>query len=99
MINPGGVTVLLNASSPAMVMADSASSLLAFALAGAGVAILTAWLVQNEIVKGRLIHILPDHLFPPQGIYALYPNTRHVPDKVRTPIDFLRDRLVATTRA
>lgn len=96
-ITPGGETVLLNASSPAMVMADSASSLLAFALAGAGVAILPAWLVQDEIVRGRLIHLLPDHLFPPQGIYALYPNTRHVPEKVRTFIDFLRDRLVATT--
>jgi len=96
-ITPGGETVLLNASSPAMVMADSASSLLAFALAGAGVAILPAWLVQDEIVKGRLIHLLPDHLFPPQGIYALYPNTRHVPEKVRTFIDFLRDRLVSTT--
>jgi DNA-binding transcriptional LysR family regulator len=83
----------MSAIQPAMVTADSASSLLAFALAGAGVAILPVWLVQDEIDKGGLVRLLPDHQFPRQGIYALYPNTRHVPEKVRVFIDFLHDRL------
>ncbi|QDY44168.1 LysR family transcriptional regulator [Candidatus Pantoea soli] len=92
---PDGENVLLNASHSARVMADSAASLLAFALAGAGVAILPAWLVQDEIAKGRLVQVLPDHHFPRQGIYALYPNTRHVPEKVRAFIDFLHARVAA----
>lgn len=90
---PMGENVLLSALNPAMITADSASSLLAFALAGAGVAILPAWLVQDEVAKGELIQLLPDYHFPRQGIYALYPNTRHVPEKVRTFIDFLNARL------
>ncbi|MNV96605.1 DNA-binding transcriptional activator GcvA [compost metagenome] len=74
-------------------MTDSAAALLAFALNGAGVALLPAWLVQTEIADGRLTHLLPDHHFPQQGIYALYPNTRHVPEKVRAFIDFLQARV------
>lgn len=91
-MTPGGESVLFSARYPAMITADSASSLLAFALAGAGVAVLPGWLVQEEIENGRLTHVLPDYRFPRQGIYALYPNTRHVPEKVRAFIDFLSDR-------
>ncbi|MBD9644519.1 hypothetical protein IB231_12920 [Pantoea sp. PNT02] len=76
-----------------MIMADNAASLLAFALGGAGVALLPAWLVQEELRLGNLIQLLPDHHFPRQGIYALYPNTRHVPEKVRAFIDFLQSRV------
>lgn len=90
---PAGENVLFNAHRPAAIIADSASSLLAFALAGAGIAILPAWLVHDEIARGGLIQLLPDHQFPRQGIYALYPNTRHVPEKVRSFIDFLHDRV------
>ncbi|VDZ87910.1 LysR family transcriptional regulator [Lelliottia amnigena] len=74
-------------------MADSAATLLAFALNHAGVALLPSWLVQDDLAKGTLRRVLPDHLFPRQGIYALYPNTRHVPEKVRTFIDFLHSRV------
>lgn len=89
-VTPTGETVLFNGSSP-MLTADSAASLLAFALSGAGVALLPAWLVQDAIFAGHLTHLLPDHRFPRQGIYALYPNTRHVPEKVRAFIGFLQD--------
>ncbi|TPG58332.1 LysR family transcriptional regulator [Ewingella americana] len=91
-VTPAGETVLFNANSP-MLTADSAASLLAFALSGAGVALLPAWLVQEDIAAGRLTLLLPDHRFPQQGIYALYPNTRHVPEKVRAFIDFLQSRV------
>lgn len=86
---PAGESVLFSARHPAMIMADSAASLLAFTLAGAGVAILPAWRVQDELARGELIPLLPDHHFPQQGIYALYPHTRHLPEKVRAFIDFL----------
>ena len=79
----------------ATLTGDSAAALLAFALHGAGVALLPAWLAQPEIDAGRLQRLLPDHRFPEQSIYALYPNTRHVPEKVRAFIDFLRVRVAA----
>ncbi|MBB1201208.1 LysR family transcriptional regulator [Enterobacteriaceae bacterium 89] len=92
-ITPEGENVDFSAHNPVMIMADSASSLLAFALEGSGVAILPSWLVKDEVARGNLIRLLPDHHFPRQGIYAIYPNTRHVPEKVRAFIDFLQSRV------
>ncbi|MEN5017507.1 LysR family transcriptional regulator [Erwinia sp. Eh17-17] len=71
---------------------DSASSLMSFALQGCGVALLPEWLVGPMLVSGKLQHLLPQFTFPSQGVYAVYPNTRHVPAKVRALIDFLRLR-------
>ena len=92
-VKPDGDTLLFAASQPPSIMADSAAALLAFALSGAGVALLPSWLVQDALAAGTLIAVLPDHRFPRQGIYALYPNTRHVPEKVRAFIDFLHARV------
>ena len=74
------------------VVADNSATLRAFALAGHGVAILPQWLVQADLDAGHLLHLLPDHRFTRQGVYALYPNTRHLPLKVRAFIDFLKLR-------
>ena len=90
---PAGDNVQFRADTPSKIMADSAASLLEFARNGAGVALLPAWLVQEDITNGSLIHLLPGYRFPKQGIYALYPNTRHVPEKVRTFIDFLQSQV------
>ncbi|AOM41313.1 LysR family transcriptional regulator [Xenorhabdus hominickii] len=92
-LTPAGDNVLFRADAPPMIMADSATSLRAFARSGAGVALLPAWLVQEDIANGCLTPLLPDHHFPRQGIYALYPNTRHVSENVRTFIDFLQSRI------
>ncbi|WBF47075.1 LysR family transcriptional regulator [Serratia rubidaea] len=94
-LTPAGDNVLFRAGNPPAIVADSAASLLAFARSGAGVALLPAWLVQEDIAAGALTRLLPDHRFPTQGIYALYPNTRHVSEKVRTFIDFLQSRIEA----
>ncbi|ORM54136.1 hypothetical protein HA41_06075 [Pantoea conspicua] len=80
---------------PVRFSADSAAALMAFALQGNGVALLPAWLVREAIDLGSLCHLLPDYAFPMQGIYAVYPDTRHVPEKVRGFIDFLRQRIAS----
>lgn len=72
------------------IVADNASALRGFALAGAGVAILPDWLVRDDISAGRLLRLLPDFSLPDQGAYAVYPNTRHIPAKVAQFIEFLR---------
>ncbi|CAM7697078.1 LysR family transcriptional regulator [Lelliottia nimipressuralis] len=87
-----GKKALLEITSPARLFADSAQALMAFALAGAGVALLPEWLVKNALEKGRLIHVLPDYTFAQQGIYAVYPDAQHVSAKVRVFIDYLRTR-------
>lgn len=73
--------------------ADSAQVLMAFALAGGGVALLPEWLVRNALDAGELVSLLPEYTFAQQGIYAVYPDARHVPAKVRTFIDFMRARV------
>ncbi|WP_300752037.1 LysR family transcriptional regulator [Janthinobacterium sp.] len=73
-----------------LMQSDSASALLGFALGGCGVALLPDWQVAGEVRAGRLRRLLPEVVFPQQGVYAVYPNTQHIPEKVRAFIDFLR---------
>ncbi|EPL0395037.1 MULTISPECIES: LysR family transcriptional regulator [Enterobacter] len=75
------------------LFADSAQALMAFALAGCGVALLPAWLVRHALDDGTLVSVLPEYTFARQGIYAVYPDAPHVPAKVRTFIDFMRTRV------
>lgn len=72
------------------LVADSAAVLQAFAVRGHGVAVLPQWLVQDDLQSGKLVRLLPDHRIAPQGGYAMYPDTRHLPMKVRAFIDFMK---------
>lgn len=90
--NNHGQHSLLEISKAGKISVDSARSLMAFALAGSGVALLPQWLVNTALEDGTLIHLLPDYHFPRQGIYAVYPDARHVSTKVRAFIDFLRSQ-------
>ena len=63
-----------------------------FALAGSGVALLPEWLVADAIARQELVRVVPEYIFPSQGVYAVYPDAQHVPTKVRAFIDFLRER-------
>lgn len=87
-----GKNALLEIKRPARLFADSAQALMAFALAGTGVALLPEWLVKVALENGRLVHVLPDYRFAQQGIYAVYPDAQHVSAKVRVFIDYLRTR-------
>lgn len=81
----------LTITGPARFMTDTAAALMAFVVQGCGVGLLPEWLVRSAIERGELQQVLPEYRFPSQGIYAVYPNTRHVPAKVRALIDFLQN--------
>ncbi|WP_416048174.1 LysR family transcriptional regulator [Cupriavidus basilensis] len=70
--------------------ADTASALLAFVLAGCGVAALPEWLLDDHLKSGRLQILMQDHALPLTEVFAVYPDTRHVSAKVRGFIDHLR---------
>lgn len=90
-VDPAGVEHLYRPGpGKASLVADSAAILQAFAVRGHGVAILPQWLVQEDLDAGRLVRLLPGNRFAPQGVYALYPDTRHLPLKVRAFIDFMK---------
>jgi len=88
-----GEKAALEIKQPPRLFADSAQALMAFALAGCGVALLPEWLVQKALASGELVAVLPEYDFASQGIYAVYPDARHVSAKVRTFIDFMRARV------
>jgi DNA-binding transcriptional LysR family regulator len=62
-------------------------------LAGQGIAMHSHWHVHEELRAGRLEVVLPDYTLPESGIYAVMPQRRLVPPRVRAFIDFLGERL------
>ncbi|QHI98680.1 LysR family transcriptional regulator [Xylophilus rhododendri] len=59
-------------------------------VAGHGIAWRSLWEVQDDIAAGRLVEVLADFAAPPNGIYAVVPQRKHLPLRVRLWIDFLR---------
>ncbi|WP_392889591.1 LysR family transcriptional regulator [Pseudomonas migulae] len=80
----------LSFCAPSLIQTDSASAVLAFVLQHCGVAPLPDWMVEEHLRSGNLVRVLPDYEWPEQGVYAVFPNTRHVAGKVRSFIDFFR---------
>ncbi|MFM2253182.1 MAG: hypothetical protein RJB68_1519, partial [Pseudomonadota bacterium] len=64
-------------------------------LGGYGIAWRSTWEVENEIAAGRLVAVLEDYAAPPNGIYAVFPQRKHMPLRVRLWIDFIKERYSA----
>jgi len=62
------------------------------ALAGFGIAMHSTWHVWEDLRAGRLVQVLPDHAIAVNGIYAVMPQRRLVPPRVRAFVDFLAER-------
>jgi len=75
---------------PSRLKADSAAALLSFVLADRGAAIVPEWMVTEARAAGRIVEVLPSHRLPEHSVFAVYPETKHVPAKVRQFVDFLR---------
>ncbi|MFE3837972.1 LysR family transcriptional regulator [Pseudogemmobacter sonorensis] len=59
------------------------------AIAGLGIAQMPLSLVAQPLADGRLVEVLPDYGTAPVGIYALWPETRHLLARVRHVVDVL----------
>ena len=59
-------------------------------LGGHGIAWRSTWEVESEIAAGRLVPVLEDFAAPPNGIYVVFPQRKHLPLRVRLWIDFLK---------
>ncbi|MFS8977341.1 LysR family transcriptional regulator [Cupriavidus necator] len=62
------------------------------ALAGFGIALHSTWHVGADLRAGRLVQVLPDYPLADTGIYAVMPQRRLVPPRVRAFVDFLAGR-------
>lgn len=71
------------------ILANNGEAIRDMAIAGLGIASLPAFLVDEPIRKGLLVALPLELRQRPYTMAALYPNTRHVPAKVRGFIDHL----------
>lgn len=61
-----------------------------WALAGCGLAWRSLWEVSDDLASGRLVSILDDFAAPPNGIFAMLPERKHLPLRVRLFVDMLK---------
>jgi DNA-binding transcriptional LysR family regulator len=61
-------------------------------VAGLGIAVHSSWHVCNDLREGRLVQVLADYPIADSGIYAVMPQRRLVPPRVRAFGDFLAER-------
>ncbi|TXT37105.1 MAG: LysR family transcriptional regulator [Comamonadaceae bacterium] len=58
--------------------------------AGYGIAWRSLWEVQAELDSGALVSVLDNFAAPPNGIYAVFPQRKHLPLRVRLWVDYLK---------
>jgi len=59
-------------------------------LAGCGLAWRSMWEIEQDLQQGRLLTVLDEYAAPPNGIYAILPERKHMPLRVRAFVDWLR---------
>ncbi|MBS0608531.1 MAG: LysR family transcriptional regulator, partial [Proteobacteria bacterium] len=59
-------------------------------LGGWGIAWRSTWEVESEIAAGRLVAVLEAFAAPPNGIYVVFPQRKHLPLRVRLWIEYLK---------
>jgi DNA-binding transcriptional LysR family regulator len=62
----------------------------AWCLQGLGIAWRSTWEVEHDLAAGRLQVVLDSFAAPPNGIYAVVPQRKHLPLRVRLWIDYLK---------
>ncbi len=61
-----------------------------WAVSGLGLAWRSYWEVREDLASGALMEVLHDFAAPPMGIFALFPQRRHLPLRVRLFVDLLK---------
>ncbi|MNH29140.1 transcriptional regulator [compost metagenome] len=64
-------------------------------LRGVGVGLVPRVMMRTEITEGRLEVALEDWRAEPRQMFAIYPSREHLPERVRTLLNFLKERLDA----
>ena len=66
------------------------------AVDGQGIIIVPSFIAYKEIEQGDLVPVLKDYKTPQIDAYAMYPQTRHLSQRVRAFVDFLVKRFDGT---
>ena len=73
------------------VLTDNSSMLYSLLMSNNGITALPECNVIDELDRGELVHLLPEYLLEPLGVYVLYPSRDNLPQKTRLFVDFLLD--------
>ena len=71
---------------------NDGAAVLTWALEGHGIVMRSEWDAAPFVQDGQLEILLDDYALPPADIYAVYPQKRNLPAKVRVFVDFLAAR-------
>lgn len=66
-------------------------------ITGIGVAQMPTFIIGKELRSGTLVNLMPEYRLPEHFLYAVYPQRKHMPLKVRMFIDFLSEKLGSDT--
>ncbi len=79
---------------PRMVT-DSLYAMRTAALAGVGAAVVSAWVVADDLAHGRLVHLVPQWRAAPLPVHLVYPKARFYPARLRRFLDLMREAMPA----
>lgn len=77
---------------PGRLKVDSVAAQLALVLDDRGAAVLPEWTVTGARAAGHVVELLPDYRLPDHSVFAVHPDLKPVPAKVRMFVDFLKTR-------
>jgi DNA-binding transcriptional LysR family regulator len=69
---------------------DSLYALRSAALAGVGVGIASAWLLEDALARGQLVHVAAPWRADPLPVYLVYPQARFYAARLRHFVDAMR---------
>jgi DNA-binding transcriptional LysR family regulator len=83
---------------PGALTLNSSELMIAAALAGAGLAYVSASSVESALASGALVMVLSDWTPPYPGLRLYYPGRRHLPARLRRFIDIVREGQAAAAQ-
>ncbi len=72
---------------------NSGQGLVDAALKGLGIVQLPDYYIEQHLKNGELITLLDNYQVPDEGIWAIYPQNRHLSPKIRLLVDYLAEQL------
>jgi DNA-binding transcriptional LysR family regulator len=82
-----------------VMIAEGVTSLHEAARMGLGVAVLPEWLIEEDLVSGRLVRVLPKWHANELPAHIVFPVQRRLPRRVRTFIDFAEAYMAAVLKS
>ncbi len=90
-VTEGGETISLETTGSYQV--NNSEALREALIAGVGIGRLPTFIAGPDVAAGKLVPVMSNYHLPSQIIYAIFPERRHLPAKVRAFVDFLVKKL------